>query len=162
DRFSPLAFRTTDAGRTWTGITRGIPADEFVAVVRADRKQRGLLYAGTNRAVYVSFDDGGNWQPLDRGLPTTWMRDLLPHHDDLSVAAQGRGIWTLDDVSPLRAIAAGATRDPVPRFPPAPAVRLRTSESHDTPPPPETPLGRNPPTGAVIDYWLAAPAPGPV
>ena len=162
DRFSPLAFKTTDDGRTWQAITRGIPADEFVAVVRCDRERRGVLYAGTNRSVYVSFDDGGSWQPLDSGLPTTWMRDLLVHHDDLIVATQGRGIWTLDDLSPLRGVAAGATRETAHLFPPAPAVRLRTSESHDTPPPPETPLGRNPPTGAVIDYWLAAPASAPV
>ena len=162
DRFTPLAFRTTDNGRTWRSITRGIPADEFVAVVRCDRKQRGLLYAGTDRSVYVSFDDGENWQPLATGLPTSWMRDLLAHHDDLIVASQGRGIWVLDDLSPLRGLAAGAAREPVHLFAPAAAVRLRTSENRDTPPPPETPLGQNPPTGAVLDYWLANPAGGPV
>lgn len=162
DRFSPLAFRTHDAGRTWQPITRGIPGDEFVAVVRCDRRQRGLLYAGTDRSVYVSFDDGDHWQSLTPGLPTSWMRDLLAHQDDLIVATQGRGIWVLDDVSPLRGIAAGATRDPLHLFTPSPATRLRTSENRDTPPPPETPLGQNPPTGAVIDYWLADAASGPV
>jgi photosystem II stability/assembly factor-like uncharacterized protein len=162
DRFAPVAFKTTDRGGTWRPITRGLPADEFVAVVRCDRKQRGLLYAGTNRSVYVSFDDGGSWQLLASGLPTTWMRDLLLHDNDLLLATQGRGIWALDDVSPLRGIAAGATRDAVHLFAPAAAVRLRTSESHDTPPPPETPLGQNPPTGAVVDYWLAGTASGPV
>src|SRR5262249_40561581 len=135
---------------------------EFVGVVRCDRRQRGLLYAGTNRSVYVSFDDGERWQPLASGFPTTWVRDLLAHHDDLMAATQGRGIWALDDVSPLRAIAAGATREAVHLVPPAPAVRLRSSESRDTPPPPETPLGQNPPTGAVFDYWLATAARGPV
>src|SRR5262245_11753912 len=162
DRFAPLAFRTRDNGRTWQPITRGIPADEFVAVVRCDRKQRGLLYAGTDRSVYVSFDDGESWQPLARGLPTSWMRDLLAHHDDLIVASQGRGIWVLDDLSPLRGLAAGAARRPVHLFALTPSVRLRTSENRDTPPPPETPLGQNPPTGAVLDYWLANPAAVPV
>jgi photosystem II stability/assembly factor-like uncharacterized protein len=108
DRFTPLAFRTTDAGKSWQPITRGIPGDEFVAVVRCDRRQRGLLYAGTDRSVYVSCDDGDDWQPLAAGLPTSWMRDLLAHHDDLIVATQGRGIWVLDDV--VHALAAGATR----------------------------------------------------
>jgi photosystem II stability/assembly factor-like uncharacterized protein len=162
DRFAPLAFRTSDAGRSWRRITRGIPGDEFMAVVRCDRRQRHLLYAGTNRAVYVSFDDGEDWQPLAQGLPTSWMRDLLPHHDDLIVATQGRGLWVLDDVGPLRENAAGATGEPLHLFAPSPAVRLRASTSHDTPPPPETPLGQNPPAGAVIDYWLAAAPAGPV
>jgi photosystem II stability/assembly factor-like uncharacterized protein len=162
DRFSPIAFRTHDGGRTWQSIARGLPADEFVGVVRCDRRQKGLLYAGTNRSIYVSFDDGAHWQPLARNFPTTWVRDLLAHHDDLIAATQGRGIWVLDDVSPLRAIAAGLTREPVALVSPAPAVRLRTSENHDTPPPPETPLGQNPPTGAVFDYWLAVPARGAV
>ena len=162
DRFSPLAFATHDGGRTWRTISRGLPADEFATVVRCDRKRKGLLYAGTNRSVYVSFDDGERWQPLARGFPTTWVRDLLAHHDDLIAATQGRGIWVLDDVSALRAVAAGATRALASLVPPAPAVRLRTSENRDTPPPPETPLGQNPPTGAVFDYWLAADARGPV
>ncbi len=130
--------------------------------MRCDRKRKGLLYAGTNRSVYVSFDDGERWQRLQHGFPTTWVRDLLAHHDDLIAATQGRGIWVLDDVSALRAIAAGATRANAALVPPAPAVRLRTSENRDTPPPPETPLGQNPPTGAVFDYWLAAEARGPV
>src|SRR5262249_49214528 len=156
DRFSPLAFRTHDGGKTWQPIARGLPADEFAAVVRGDRRQKGLLYAGTNRSVYVSFDDGANWRPRAPGFPQPWVRDLLPHHDDLIAATQGRGIWVLDDVSPLRAIAAGATREAVHLVPPAVAVRLRGNENHDTPPPPETPLGQNPPTGAVFDYWLAS------
>jgi photosystem II stability/assembly factor-like uncharacterized protein len=162
DRFSPIAFRTHDGGRTWQPIARGLPQDEFVGVVRCDRKQKGLLYAGTNRSIYVSFDDGERWQPLRPGFPTTWVRDLLAHHDDLIAATQGRGIWVLDDVSPLRAIAAGLTREPVALVPPASTVRMRSSENHDTPPPPETPLGQNPPTGAVLDYWLASPAHGAV
>ena len=130
--------------------------------MRADPLQAGLLYAGTDRAVYVSFDDGGSWQSLSLNLPTTWMRDLLVHDDDLIVATQGRGIWVLGDVAPLRELAAGAAGTPVHLFAPVPALRLRASESHDTPWPPETPLGENPPTGALLDYWLDRPAPGGV
>ena len=155
DRHQPLLLRTTDAGRTWHAMMRGIPADEFTSVVRADPVKRGLLYAGTNRAVYVSFDDGDAWQPLSLELPTTWMRDLLVHGSDLIVATQGRGIWVLDDVSPLREASAALAGEALHLFRPATAVRVRGSESHDTPWPPETPLGENPPSGAVLDYWLA-------
>jgi len=162
DRFRPLAFRTHDRGRSWQPIGRGLPAGEFVSVVRCDRQRRGLLYAGTDRSVYVSFDDGESWQPFDRGLPPAWVRDLLPHGNDLLAATQGRAIWAFDDLSALRGIAAGGTRDPVQLFAPATAIRMRESENHDTPPPPETPLGANPPTGAVLDYWLGAGTRGPV
>lgn len=158
DRHSPMLLRTTDSGHTWRTITRGIPADEFTSVVRADPVRAGLLYAGTQRAVYVSFDDGENWQPLSLNLPTTWMRDLLVHGDDLIVATQGRGLWVLDGVGPLREAAPSVAAEPAHLFAPAPAVRLRGSESHDTPWPPETPLGENPPTGAVIDYSLGSRA----
>jgi hypothetical protein len=127
--------------------------------VRADPVRAGLLYAGTDRGVYASFDDGESWQPYSLNLPTTWIRDLLVHEGDLIAATQGRGIWVLDDVAPLRELAAGASREPVHLFAPPTAVRLRASESHDTPWPPETPLGENPPTGAVLDYWLSGPTP---
>ncbi|HET7250145.1 MAG TPA: hypothetical protein VFI79_09890 [Gemmatimonadales bacterium] len=155
DRREPLLLRTTDSGRTWQRIVRGIPADECTSVVRGDLGRPGLLYAGTDRGVYVSFDDGDSWQPLSQNLPTTWVRDLLPHGDDVIVATQGRGIWVLDDVTPLREASAAIAQRPVHLFQPAPAVRLRSSENHDTPWPPETALGENPPTGAVLDYWLA-------
>jgi photosystem II stability/assembly factor-like uncharacterized protein len=158
DRHEPLLLRTTDSGRSWSVIVRGIPGNEFTSVVRCDPRRAGLLYAGTNRSVYVSFDDGDTWQPLVLDLPTTWFRDLLVHDDDLIAATQGRGLWVLDDVTPLRELAAGAAGEAVHLFAPAPAVRLRGSESHDTPWPPETPLGENPPTGAVLDYWLERPA----
>ena len=154
DRREPLLLRTTDSGHTWRTIVHGIPADECTSVVRADLVRPGLLYAGTERAVYVSFNDGDSWQALSLNLPTTWMRDLLPHGNDLIVATQGRGIWVLDDVAPLREASTGVARKSAHLFEPAPAVRLRGSENHDTPWPPETPLGENPPTGAVIDYWL--------
>jgi photosystem II stability/assembly factor-like uncharacterized protein len=162
DRHEPLLLVTHDSGRSWRTIVSGIPAGEFTSVVRADPERPGLLYAGTNRGVHVSFDDGAHWQSLALELPTTWVRDLLPHQGDLIAATQGRGLWVLDDVSPLRELAAGAARDGAHLFGPAPAVRLRSSESHDTPWPPETALGENPPAGAILDYWLARDASGPV
>ncbi|MDE3151471.1 MAG: glycoside hydrolase, partial [Gemmatimonadota bacterium] len=161
DRETPLILKTTDAGRHWQAITNGIPADEFVMVVRADPVKRGLLYAGTNRGVYVSFDDGARWQPLSLNLPTTWYRDLLVHDGDLIAATQGRGIWILDDVEPLRE-AAAAAQSAEHLYAPLVATRLRGNENRDTPWPPGTPVAQNPPTGAVIDYWLAADASGPV
>ncbi|HEX9055072.1 MAG TPA: hypothetical protein VF830_09210 [Gemmatimonadales bacterium] len=162
DRFEPLAYRTRDGGKTWTRITKGLPADEYVAVVRADPVKRGLLYAGTDRGVYVSFDDGDDWQPLSLNLPTAWVRDLLVHDGDLIAGTQGRGIWILDDVEPLRELGASLVNQPAHLFSPSTAIRLRENENKDTPPPPTTPLGENPPTGAVLDYWLGDGATGPV
>ena len=131
-------------------------------MVRADPGRPGLLYAGTQRAVYVSFDDGESWQSLSLNLPTTWMRDLLPHQGDLLLATQGRGLWVLDDVAPLREASPALAREAARLFAPAPAVRLRGSESHDTPWPPETSLGENPPAGAMLDYWLRESTAAPV
>jgi len=126
--------------------------------VRADLKRAGLLYAGTETGVFVSFDDGDHWQSLQRQLPTTWVRDLILHGDDLIAGTQGRAIWVMDDISPLRqfdAVAAGATAQ---LFQPATAIRLRKNQNRDTPLPREEPVGRNPPAGAAIDYWLASAA----
>jgi photosystem II stability/assembly factor-like uncharacterized protein len=162
DRFEPLVLRTADAGRTWQTITQGIPLGQYVSVVRADPARPGLLYAGTNRGVYVSFDDGAAWQPLSLDLPTTWVRDLLVHQGDLIAATQGRGIWVLDDLAPLREASAAVAAEPVHLFEPAAAVRVRADENRDTPWPPSTPLGENPPTGAMIDYWLGTVPRGPV
>lgn len=152
--FSPMIIMTTNGGKTWKNISNGIPSDEYVGVVRSDPKQPGLLYAGTNRSVYVSFDNGAKWQPLSMNLPTTWIRDLLVHDNDLVIATQGRGIWIMDDVEPLREIAAGMVKNSVHLFKPAVAVRMRGDENRDTPPPPSTPLGQNPPAGVIVDYWL--------
>ncbi len=158
----PLIFRTTDYGRTWEAITNGLPSDEFVNSVRTDPVKKGLLYAATNRSVYVSFDDGSNWSPLTLNLPTVCVNDLVVHGSDLVAGTQGRGIWILDDVEPLREINATLTSEPVHLFRPAVAIRLRADENKDTPWPPETALGQNPPTGAVIDYWLKDGSHGPV
>lgn len=162
DWHEPLAFKTANGGKSWTRISHGLPPGEFLAVIRADPVKRGLLYAGTNRGVYVSFDDGESWQPLSLHLPTTWVRDLLVHDGDLIAATQGHGIWILDDVAPLREMTASLASKPVHLFKPATAIRLRENENKDTPPPPTTPVGENPPTGAVLDYWLRDAPSGPV
>ena len=153
-RSAPLILKTVDNGRSWRTIIRGLPPDEYTYVVREDPVRKGLLFAGTNCGVYVSFDDGEDWQPLSLDLPTTSVRDLLIHDNDLIAATQGRGIWILDNIEPLRELSGEMTGEPVHLFQPSPAWRLRANENHDTPPPPSTPLGQNPPAGAIIDYWL--------
>ena len=156
--FRPYIFRTSDYGSTWTLVIGNLPPDHYVSVVRADPVRAGLLYAGTDTGVLVSSDEGAHWQSLQRNLPTAWVRDLAVHGDDLIVATQGRAIWVLDDVTPLRqseAIAPGTTAH---LFKPAAAIRLRQNQNRDTPLPQDEPIGRNPPTGAIIDYWLASAA----
>jgi hypothetical protein len=129
-------------------------------VVRADPVKAGLLYAGTDAGVFVSADDGGHWTSLQHNLPTAWVRDLLVHGDDLIAATQGRAIWVLDDLAPLRQLTLGA---PGPQlYAPSPAYRLRANANKDTPLAQETSVGRNPPTGAVIDYWLPETARAPL
>jgi photosystem II stability/assembly factor-like uncharacterized protein len=162
DDFSPHLWRTHDDGASWTDISIGLPKTSFTTVLRADPVRAGLLYAGTDQGVFVSFDDGGHWQSLQRNLPTAWVRDLLVHGNDLIVATQGRAIWVLDDVTPLRQVSAAIADAPAHLYTPATAVRVRANENKDTPLPPETPLGKNPPAGAVIDYRLAHAAKGPV
>jgi photosystem II stability/assembly factor-like uncharacterized protein len=162
DDFSPRAFRTKDFGKSWTAIGAGLPPGQFVGVLRADPVKRGLLYAGTDHGVFVSFDDGGGWRPLQRNLPSVIVTDLLVHGRDLIASTQGRAIWVLDDVSPLREIDAISANDAAHLFAPAPAMRVRRNQSKDTPLPPEEPVGKNPATGAVIDYWLAVEATQPI
>jgi photosystem II stability/assembly factor-like uncharacterized protein len=154
DDFRAMAYRTRDNGKTWTAVTNGLPDGHFVNVVRADPVKKGLLYAGTDSGAYVSFDDGDDWQPLQRNLPVAWVNDLLIHGDDLIAATQGRAIWVLDDVTPLRQIDARVASADAHLFAPATAIHLRGSQNKDTPPPADTPLGQNPPTGAIIDYAL--------
>jgi photosystem II stability/assembly factor-like uncharacterized protein len=180
DDLTPLVFRTHDAGRTWTQITRGM-SEGSVNVVRADPKVKGLLFAGTERAVYVSFNDGDDWQPLSLNLPHTSVRDLIVKNDDLVVATHGRGFWILDNVTPLRELTtAGRSGSPeraplqpgpgdlaqafrpAHLFKPQIAYRLRRNQNTDTPLPPEVPAGQNPPDGAIIDYYLDADVRGPV
>ncbi|HEU4641952.1 MAG TPA: hypothetical protein VFS44_05795 [Gemmatimonadaceae bacterium] len=162
DDFAPYVYRTHDGGRHWTRVSAGIPAGAYVRAVRADPVRVGLLYAGTELGVYVSFDDGDHWQSLQLDLPTVPVHDLAVHGADLVAATHGRAFWVLDDVTPLRQITDSVLRAPSHLFRPAAAVRVRRSENTDTPLPPETPHGENPPAGAVIDYWLARAPSGPV
>ena len=155
-------FVTHDYGATWKNAAGDLPRDRFASVVRADTVRPGLVFAGTDIGVYASWDDGAHWRPLRGNLPTAWVRDLLVHGDDLVAATQGRAIWVLDDVGLLRQAAPGATWPAPHLFEPVPAVRVRANANRDTPIPPEEPAGRNPPAGAVIDYWLPAAAKGPV
>ncbi|MFI5235806.1 MAG: WD40/YVTN/BNR-like repeat-containing protein [Gemmatimonadales bacterium] len=157
DNLAPYIFRTHDGGKSWTKIVTGIPADEPVDVVRADPEKPGLLYAGTEKGVYVSFDDGDHWESLRLNLPATSVRDLVVHENDLAIATHGRGFWILDDVTPLRQAAALADA-PAYLVRPAPAWRWRWNQNTDTPLPPEEPAGKNPPDGAILDYWLKTPA----
>lgn len=160
DDWAPHVLRTHDGGKSWTEVTRGLPSDQVVTAVRSDPVRASLLYAGTETGVFVSFDDGDNWQPLRQNLPTAWARDLLVHGDDLIVATQGRGIWVLGDLALLRQVQ--PRLEDFHLFTPAPAIRVRFNNNHDTPLPPETPVGENPPQGAVLDYWLATTPRGPV
>ena len=162
DKFQPFIFRTHDYGATWEAIIDGIPADQFVYVVRQDPKDAHLLYAGTNAGVYVSFDDGGRWQPLQGGLPNVRVRDLVVHGDDLIAATHGRGLWVLDDVAPLRHLQASVAGESAHLFTPATAVRVRRNENKDTPLPPEVSAAPNPPEGAILDYWVGTGVQGPV
>ena len=160
DDFDPHVFRTADYGKTWTTIAGGLPRGHFVEVVRADPARAGLLYAGNDAGVFVSFDDGGHWTPLGRNLPTAWVNDLLIRGNDLIAATQGRAIWVMDDIAALREVQAQEADAHL--FVPALAYRLHSRNNVDTPLPPETPIAQNPPDGAVIDYWLPDNARGAV
>lgn len=154
DDRKPYAFRTRDGGKTWESIAAGMPQDEPVNAIRADGEQKGLLFAATEKGVYVSLNDGAQWQPLQYNLPHTSMRDVLVHGDDLIVATHGRSFWVLDDIAPVRELAAAAGNPKAVLLKPAPAWRVRRSNYTDTPLPPDEPMGENPPDGALIDYRL--------
>ncbi|MGH9351819.1 MAG: WD40/YVTN/BNR-like repeat-containing protein, partial [Terriglobia bacterium] len=156
---APYIYRTHDFGKTWTEITKGIEAPAYVHAVREDPARKGLLYAGTETGVYISFDNGENWEPLQLNLPTSSIRDLVIHDSDLIVATHGRSLWILDDLSPLRQLDQQVINSNVYLFQPETAMRIRRDVNEDTPLPPETPAGQNPPNGAVIDYYLKS-APG--
>jgi hypothetical protein len=155
-------YRTRDFGKSWTEITQGIPEGGASNVVREDPVRKGLLYAGTEGSVYVSFNDGDDWQPLQLNLPHTSMRDLAIHGDDLIVATHGRSFWILDDITPLRQLNAEVAKANDYLFAPQEAIRFRWNRNPDTPLPPEFPAGKNPPDGAILDYYLAAASSKPV
>jgi photosystem II stability/assembly factor-like uncharacterized protein len=154
----PYIYRTHDGGLTWKLIVNGIPANETVNTVREDPKRKGLLYAGTERAVYFSIDDGENWYSLRTNMPATSIRDLVIHEDDVVVGTHGRSFWILDDISHLRQISDRTSSSASVLFKPQQAWRVRRSQNTDTPIPPEEPMGQNPSEGAAINYWLKSDA----
>ena len=150
DDFRPFIYRTTDSGKSWTLINRGIPEGSYVRSVREDPKRPGLLFAGTETGVYFSIDDGANWQPLKLNLPTVPIHDLNVHDDDLIVATHGRSFWVLDDITPLREISEGSANSEMVLYKPRPAIRLHLPEAIER----RGPVGENPPAGAIIDYYF--------
>ena len=181
DDLRPHIFATHDSGKTWTEIVNGIPPGQIINAVREDPERKGLLFAGTETGVYVSFNDGAKWESLRLNLPATSVRDLIVKNDDLVVATHGRGFWILDNITPLRqfepvaevgdpgahansstaAVSARGYSD-TRLFKPQIALRVRANLNTDTPLPPDEPAGENPPDGAMIDYFLTQDARGPV
>lgn len=162
DDLRPHILRTRDGGKTWAEIVNGIPANENVNAVREDPVRRGLLFAGTERAVHVSFDDGDHWQSLRLDMAPSSVRDVIIKNDDLVAATHGRGFWILDDITPLRQVDQKTISADAFLFKPQTAVRVRWNMNTDTPLPPDFPAGENPPDGAVINYYLRTPPSGPV
>ncbi len=152
----PHIFRTRDYGESWQEIVTGIEQKDFARTVREDPVRKGLLYAGTEKGVFVSFDDGDHWQSLRLNMPVVSIHDLAIEQDDLVAATYGRSFWILDDLAPLRQVNATMASDEVRLFAPRTAIRVRRDENQDTPLPPEVPTGKNPPDGAIIDYYLPA------
>lgn len=156
DDMHPYIFKTHDGGKTWKKIVKGL-SDDPINVVREDPKQKGLLFAGSEIATYVSFDDGEHWQPLRMNMPATSIRDLIIKDDDIVVATHGRGFWIMDAINSLRQIASQKNQSTV-LFKPSKTYRIRWNMNTDTPLPPEEPAGQNPPDGAAIDYYLSGDA----
>src|SRR5215471_10087965 len=150
DDFKPYIFKTTDLGKNWSAITTGIPEGAYVHAVREDPKRKGLLYAGTEVGVFVSFDDGGHWQPLQLNLPVSPVHDLVVKNDDLVAATHGRSFWVLDNLTPLRQINPQSAQADVVLYQPQTALRLHYPEEFDK----RHPVGDNPPPGAIIDYYF--------
>ena len=157
DDFHPYLYKTNDYGKTWTKITDGIPASEFTRVIRADEKKRGLLFAGTERGVYVSFDDGAHWQSLQLKLPAVPIADLLVHQDALIAATHGRAFWMLDDIEPLRQLTPDISFKAVHLFTPALTWRIAGGGGFGGGSAAE---GKNPPNGAIFDFILRDQKPG--
>jgi photosystem II stability/assembly factor-like uncharacterized protein len=160
--YEPHIYRTRDSGKTWTEITKGLPPGIYVQTVKEDPHRRGLLFTGTERNVFVSFDDGDHWQSLQLNLPPASMRDLAVHRDDLIVGTHGRGFWTIDNITPLRQISDDVAKANAYLFEPADAYLLTPGNDNGTPMPRDEPIAENPPFGAVIDYYLKANASGPL
>jgi photosystem II stability/assembly factor-like uncharacterized protein len=157
DDYKPYIYRTRDYGKTWQLIITGI-AQTWVNAIRQDTQKKGLLFAGTELGIYVSFDDGDHWQPLQLNLPVASVRDITIHGDDLIVATHGRSFWILDNITPLRQMDAHAQSANAWLFQPATALRIDNDFFLGSPLPPEEPTAKNPPDGAMIDYYLKSPA----
>ncbi len=164
--YTPFFYRTKDYGKTWTKIVTGLATDQpsgsFARVIRADTKKAGLIFAGTESSMYVSFNDGENWQSLMLNLPNTSYRDIQIKDNDLIVGTYGRSFWVLDDMSPLRQMTAAIAAEPVHFFKPGDAYRIRRNVNGDTPFPPEVPHAENPPLGAVLYYFLGSKPSGDI
>ncbi len=154
DDLQPRIYRTHDGGKTWSLIVNGLPGNAPIDTVREDPVRKGLLFAGSENAVWFSLDDGDHWQPLQLNLPHTSMRDLWIRDADLIVATHGRGFWILDDITPLRQVKPNTLTSAAWLAKPAKAWRVRDNNNPDTPLPPEEPMAENPPDGAVIDFFL--------
>ena len=161
----PYIYRTHDGGKTWTNVVHGIPNGAFVNSVKEDTKQKGLLYAATELRVYVSFDDGDYWQPLQLNLPVTSVRDIVVHGDDLAIATHGRGFWVLDQMSALRQIAANGKEIESSKawlYAPGETWAIHQGGQNGTPLPHEEPQEANPPAGVVAYYWLKSAPQSPI
>jgi photosystem II stability/assembly factor-like uncharacterized protein len=161
DDLHAYIYRTHDGGKTWQKIVTGLP-DDPVNTVREDPERKGLLFAGTERSVYLSFDDGDHWQSMKQNLPPTSIRDLVVHNDDIVVGTHGRSFWILDNITPLRQTSAEISTAPAFLFAAQMTYRVRRNNNTDTPLPPEEPGGQNPPDGAMLDYWVKAASSSPV
>ena len=157
DDFKPYIYKTHDFGKTWMKITTGIPDGSYVHAVREDPRRKGLLFAGTETGMFVSFDDGAHWQSLKLNMPTTPIHDMVIHGDDLAVATHGRSFWVLDDISPLRTMSQQIAGSDAYLFAPAPALRFRAGRGRRAPNEAE-----NPPAGAILYYHLKAEAKEPI
>ena len=157
DDMKPHIYRTHDGGATWKEVVSGLP-NEPINTVREDPVRKGLLYAGSENAVYVSFDDGEHWQSLRQNMPCTSIRDLVVKDDDLVIGTHGRSFWIMDNISSLRQLNTTAAITNNILFKPQKAVRVRWNMNPDTPLPPEEPAGQNPPDGAMIEFYLSEKA----
>ncbi|HXD47205.1 MAG TPA: hypothetical protein VN600_00435, partial [Gemmatimonadaceae bacterium] len=160
--FEPYIYRTRDLGKTWQRITTGLPAGIYVHTIKEDHVRQGLLFAGTERGAFMSFDDGDHWQPIQLNLPVTSVRDFQIYGNDLIVGTHGRGIWVVDDISPLRQITDAVLSSDAFLFKPADAIAIEQGGDNGTPLQKDEPQAENPPNGAIIDYYLKQDATGPV
>ncbi|MGL6068080.1 MAG: WD40/YVTN/BNR-like repeat-containing protein, partial [Sediminibacterium sp.] len=160
DDMQPYIYKTNDGGKTWKLIVNGLPTNGPINAVREDPVRKGLIFAGSENAVYVSFDEGEHWQSLRLNMPATSIRDLVIKDDDLVLGTHGRGFWILDDITPLRQLTTTSLQTQL--FQPQTAIRVRWNMNTDTPLPQEEPAGSNPPDGAIINYFLADDAKGGV